>query len=52
MHYMDTNETDGEKARQQPHKNATSNIEQVLETTPNKAATIRPPTNHHENYQS
>ena len=29
-----------------------SNIEQVLEATPHKAAAIRPPTTHHENYQS
>ena len=33
-------------------KNAASNFEQVLEATPNKAPTIRPPTSHHENYQS
>ena len=31
---------------------AASNSEQVLEATPNKAAAIRPPTTHHENYQS
>ena len=37
--------------RRQLHKNAASNIE-VLEATPNKAPTIRPPTSHHENYQS
>ena len=48
---MDANETDGEKAWQQLHKNATSNIEQVLEATSHKAADIRPPTTHHENYQ-
>ena len=35
---------------QQLHKNAASNIEQVLEATPHKAAAIRPPTTHHENY--
>ena len=29
-----------------------SNIEQVLETTPYKAAAVRPPTTHHENYPS
>ena len=52
MHYVDANETAGEKARQQLHKNAASNIEQVLEATPDKAAAIRPPTTHHENYQS
>ena len=44
--------TAGEKARRQLHKNAASNIEQVLETTPHKASTIRPPTSYHENYPS
>ena len=34
MHYMDANKTDGEKAWRQLHKNASSNIEQVLEATP------------------
>ena len=52
MHHMDANKTDGEKAWRQLHKNATSNIEQVLETAPHKAAAIRPPTTHHENYQN
>ena len=33
------------------HKNAASNIEQVLEPTPHKAV-IRPPATHHENYQN
>ena len=28
------------------------NIEQVLEATPHKAAAVRPPTTHHENYKS
>ena len=27
-------------------------VEQVLEATPHKAAAVRPPTSHHENYQS
>ena len=48
MHYLDANKTAGEKARRQLHKNA----EQVLEATPHKAPTIRPPTSHHENYLS
>ena len=52
MHDMDANETDGEKAWQQLHKNAASNIEQVLEATPHKAAAVQPPTTYHENYQS
>ena len=47
---LDANKTAGEKAWRQLHKNAASNIEQVLEATPNKAPTIRPPTSHHENY--
>ena len=42
----------GEKAWQQLHKNAASNIEQVLEAAPRKAAAIRPPTTHHKNYPS
>ena len=40
------------KARRQLHKNAVSNIEQVLEATLHKAPTIRPSTFHHENYPS
>ena len=39
-------------AKRQLHKNAASNIEQVLEATPHKAPTMRPPTSHHENYTS
>ena len=51
MHYLDANKTAGE-ARRLLHKNAASNIEQVLEATPHKAPTIRPPASHHENYPS
>ena len=40
------------EARPQLHKNAASNIEQVLAATPHKAPTIRPPASHHENYTS
>ena len=29
-----------------------SNIEQVMKATPHKAAAVRPPTTHHENYQN
>ena len=47
MHYMDANKNAGEKAWQQLHKNAASNIEQVLETAPHKAAAVRPLTTHH-----
>ena len=52
MHYIKANETDGENAWRQLHKNAANNIEQVLEATLHKAAAIRPPATHHENYQS
>ena len=52
MHYLDANKTAGEKARQQLHKNAASNIEQVMEATPHKAPTIRPPTTNPQNYPS
>ena len=38
----------GEKAWRQLHKNAVSNIEQVLEASPHKAAAVRPLTTHHE----
>ena len=49
MHYMDANQTYGEKAWRQLHKNAASNIELVLEAAPHKAAAARPLTTHHEN---
>ena len=52
MHYLDANKTAGEKTRQQLHKNAASNIEQVLEATHHKAQTVPPPTTHYENYPS
>ena len=52
MHYLDANKTAGEEVRRQLHKNVASNIEQVLATTPHKAATIQPPDSHHENYPS
>ena len=52
MHYMDANSTYGEKAWLQLHKNAASNIEQVLEAAPDKVAAVRPPTTYHENYQN
>ena len=41
---------DVEKAWRQLHKNAASNIEQVLETVSHKAAAIWPLTTHDENY--
>ena len=33
-------------------KNAASDIEQIMEATPHKTPTIRPPASHHENYPS
>ena len=47
-----SSKTAGEKARRQLHKNAASNIEQILEAATHKAPTIRPPTSNHENYPS
>ena len=52
MHYVDANKMAGEEARRQLHKNAASNIEEVLSATPYKTPTIRPPASHHENYPS
>ena len=52
MHYLDANQTAGEEARRQLHKNVASNLEPVLAATPHKTPTIRPPTCHHENYPS
>ena len=48
MHYMDSNYT----TTRQLHKNAASYIEQVLEAALHKAAAVRPPTTHLENYQN
>ena len=44
--------THGENAWRQLHKNAATNIEQVLAATPHKATAVRPPTTHHEKYLS
>ena len=52
MLYLDANKMAGEKARRQLYKTIASNIEQVLEATPHKAPSIKPPTYHHENYPS
>ena len=52
MHYIEANKTYGEKVWRQLRKNAASNIEQVMEAAPNKAAAVRPITTYHENYQS
>ena len=42
----------GEKAWQQLHNNAASNIEQVQEAIHHKAAAVQAPTTHHKNYPS
>ena len=47
---MDSNKTAGEEARRQLHKNAASNLEQVLAATPHKTPTVRPLASYHENY--
>ena len=52
MPYLDANKTAGEEARRQLHKNAASNLEQVLAATPHKTPTIQPPVSHHEDYPS
>ena len=52
IQYKDANKTYGEKAWRQLHKNAASNIEQVMEAAPHKAAALRSLTTHHENYPS
>ena len=48
IHYLDANKSAGEEVRRQLHKNAASNIKQVLAATSYKAQTIRPPASHHE----
>ena len=52
MYCMDANEMYREKAWRQLCKNAVSCIEQFLDATPHKAAAVRPPNTHHENYPS
>ena len=49
---MDSNKTAGEEARRQLHKNAASNLKQVLAATPHKTPTVRPPASYHENYST
>ena len=50
--YGCTTWTHGEKVWRQLHKNPASNIEQVIEAAPHKAAAVRPLTTHHKNYPS
>ena len=40
----------GKKTWRQLHKNAASNIKQILEATSHKAAAVSPLTTHHKNY--
>ena len=49
MYYMDANKTALEEARRQLHKNAASNLEQVMAATPHKTPTVQPPTSYNEN---
>ena len=41
MHHMDANKTHGEKARWEPHKNATWCLEQILKAMPHKTAAVQ-----------
>ena len=52
MHDIVANKTFGKKAWRQLHKNAVSNIEQVLEAMTHKTAAVRQSTTPHENYPS
>ena len=52
MPHIVANLTYGEKAWRQLHKNAASNIEQVVEETRHKTVALRPPNTHHEKYPS
>ena len=52
MHNIDSNKTSGEETRQQLHKNAACNLEQILAATPHKIPTVRPPASYYENYSS
>ena len=52
MDHVDAKKAYGEKAWRQLHRNSSSCIEQFLEATLHKTTTTRPPTTHHENYQS
>ena len=49
---MDSNKTAGEVAWRQLHKNAASNLEQILAATPHKTPNVRSPASYHENYSS
>ena len=46
MHHIDADKTQREKARRELHKNTTTYIEQILETTSHETAVLRPPTSY------
>ena len=50
MHHMDADEVYAEKAWRQLHKNVVSCIEQLPEAASHKAAAVRTPITHLENY--
>ena len=49
---MDINKTHREKASLELQKNATSFLEQILETTPNETTVMWPLTSHFKNHPS
>ena len=50
--YQRLKKMDLEEVRRQLHKNAASNLEQILAVTPHKTPAVRPPASYHENYSS
>ena len=50
MHHVDANKIHGEKAKWEPHKNATCCFEQILKATLHKTAAKRPLTSHLKNH--
>ena len=50
MHYLDSNETHGEKGRWKLHQNATCYFEQILEATFYKTAAVCPYASHLTNH--
>ena len=52
MRNIDANLMCGEKAWQQLHKDAASNIKQVQEAAPHETSAVRPHNTHHENHTS
>ena len=52
LNHLDFNEMLEEKARWEPHKDATCYLEQILKTIPNKTAAVRPLTSYLTNHQN